>query len=126
MQDSPFSTAVLFFAIGGVADLLLTFLIAFFHPGLEYRTGERSLTPVDAPEFDRLAGLVVDSKSDPGTDIEVLTDGPCFYEADESVTHWSFAEMLEILGWQGGTIHQAEAAFKLRGWGREIRCVRCL
>jgi cardiolipin synthase A/B len=82
MQDSPFSVAVLFFAIGGAADLVLTFLIAFFHPGLGYRTKDGPITPVDSPDFARLVGLILDSRPEPGTRVEVLTDGPCFYETE--------------------------------------------
>lgn len=126
MQDSPFSTAVLFFAIGGVADLLLTFLIAFFHPGLEYRTGQRSLTPVDSPEFERLAGLVVDSKSDPGTHIEVLTDGPCFYEAElAAIRQASHYICLEAYIFQKGEIASRfiEALTERARAGVEVRIV---
>jgi cardiolipin synthase A/B len=82
MQDIALTNALLFFAIGGVVDLLLTFLIAFFHPGLEYRTKASSRTPVESPDFARLAALILDSRPEPGTRVEVLTDGPCFYEAE--------------------------------------------
>jgi cardiolipin synthase A/B len=75
-------TYLLVFAIGGIAVSLLTFLIAFFHPGLEYRTGTPDLPPLQSPEFARLVALLSDSEIHPDTAIEVLTNGECFYEAE--------------------------------------------
>jgi len=75
-------TYILVFAIGGMAVSLLTFLVAFFHPGLEYRTGDSELPPVNSPEFERLVALLADSEAHPHTHVEVLTNGDCFYEAE--------------------------------------------
>src|SRR5438067_477143 len=73
---------VLVFAVGGVVVSLLTFLIAFFHPGLEYRITGGPGVPIDSPEFARLVALLADSESHVDTRVEVLTDGVCFYEAE--------------------------------------------
>ena len=71
-----------FFAIGGLVDFLLTFLIAFFHPGLDYRVSSTVSLPLDSPEFIRLSGLLLDTEAHRRTHVEVLTNGDCFYEAE--------------------------------------------
>src|SRR5438105_7151121 len=76
---------ILIFAIGGMVFSLLTFLIAFFHPGLDYRTAGSALVAIDSPEFARLVAILTDSESHPDTRIEVLTNGECFYEAELAV-----------------------------------------
>jgi cardiolipin synthase len=75
-------TYLVVFAVAGMAFALLTFLIAFFHPGLDYRIGAMKTPPVDTPEFARLVALLSDSEAHPDTRLEVLTNGPCFYEAE--------------------------------------------
>jgi cardiolipin synthase len=75
-------SALLIFAVGGLVVFLLTFLIAFFHPGLEYRMPSGPTTDSQSPEFSRMVALIADSEPHPGTSVEVLTNGECFYEAE--------------------------------------------
>src|SRR5262245_56798038 len=75
-------TYTVIFAIGGMAVALLTFLIAFFHRGLDYRIRGSRTPPVDSEEFARLVSLLSDSETHTGTSIEVLTNGGTFYEAE--------------------------------------------
>src|SRR5262249_39591960 len=65
-----------------IAVSLLTFLIAFFHPGLGYRTESARTPPVDSPDFLRLVRLLADSQSHADTHVQVLTNGGTFYEAE--------------------------------------------
>src|SRR5258707_3802251 len=74
--------ALMIFAVGGLVVFLLTFLIAFFHPGLEYRIPGSPATDSQGPEFARMVALIADSEPRPGTNVEVLTNGECFYEAE--------------------------------------------
>src|SRR5436190_4481061 len=64
-------TYILVFAIGGMVVALLAFLIAFFHPGLEYRTAGSAHVPIGTAEFARIVALLTDSESHPDTHIEV-------------------------------------------------------
>ena len=66
---------ILIFAIGGMMFSLLTFLIAFFHPGLDYRTEGAPFVPIDSPEFMRLVAILADSESHSDTSVEMLTNG---------------------------------------------------
>jgi cardiolipin synthase len=74
--------ALLIFAVGGLVVFLLTFLIALFHPGMEYRMPAGPATDSRSSEFARMVALIADSEPHPGTRVEVLTNGPCFYEAE--------------------------------------------
>src|SRR5690242_16897037 len=65
-----------------MAVALLTFLIAFFHPGLEYRTESAPCCPLDSPQFARLVELLADSESHSDTRVDVLANGQAFYEAE--------------------------------------------
>ena len=82
IQVACMPSYIVIFAVGGMAVSLLTFLIAFFHPGLAYRTTCTPSTPLDSREFTRLVALVSDSETHPDARLEVLTNGDCFYEAE--------------------------------------------
>jgi cardiolipin synthase len=69
-------------AILGIAVGLLSVVLALFEPGLEYRIPEPPWSPLDSKEFERLLGVVSDSKLCADTSIEVLTNGDRFYEAE--------------------------------------------
>src|SRR5215831_8878524 len=75
-------TYLIVFAIGGIAVSLLTFLVAFFHPGLGYRSETIRNPPVDSPDFLRMVRLLADSQSHADTHVKVLTNGGIFYEAE--------------------------------------------
>jgi cardiolipin synthase A/B len=73
---------IVVFAIGGIAVSLLTFLIAFFHPGLGYRSETTRNPPVGSPDFLRMVRLLADSQSHADTRVQVLTNGGIFYETE--------------------------------------------
>src|SRR5690242_20578455 len=75
-------TYLVILAIGGMIVSLLTFLIAFFHPGLDYRISGDVPSRLDSAEFLRLAALLSDSEPHTDTCVEVLTNGPSFYESE--------------------------------------------
>ncbi len=66
----------------GIAVLLIVVFDAFFEPALEYRLADPQLVPLDSPEFIRILGVLSDTEAHRDTRVEVLTDGPTFYEAE--------------------------------------------
>src|SRR4051794_20777843 len=88
-----------------MAVLLLTFLIAFFHPGIEYRTKGAPSGPIDTPQFARLVELIADTESHSDTRVDVLTNGDVFYEAElEAIRHAKDHICLEAYIFQRGEI----------------------
>src|SRR5215471_10035973 len=75
-------TYIVVLAVLAMAMILLTFLVAFFHPGLPYRTVAARMPRIDSPEFTRLVALLSDSEAHRDTRVEVLTNGQIFYEAE--------------------------------------------
>ena len=74
-----------FFLVLAILGITLSFLIvvqALFEPGLDYRIPEPPTGPIDSHEFERLLGVISDSKLCPDTAVEVLTNGERFYEAE--------------------------------------------
>jgi cardiolipin synthase A/B len=119
-------TYLLIFAFAGMAVSLLTFLIAFFHPGLEYRTKITSTPPLDSQEFSRLVALLSDSEAHHGTRVEVLTNGQCFYEAElAEIQHATCHICLEAYIFQRGEIATRfiEALTERARAGVEVRIV---
>jgi cardiolipin synthase len=69
-------------AMSGIAIQLLLILAALFEPGLPYRIEQLSATPLNSLEFARILGILADSEPQRDTQVEVLTNGPIFYEAE--------------------------------------------
>jgi cardiolipin synthase len=69
-------------AVLGITLSLLIVVTALFEPGLDYRISEPPTGPLDAHAFERLLGVISDSKLCPDTTVEVLTNGERFYEAE--------------------------------------------
>ena len=70
--------------IGSIAIALqaLSLYRAFFGPDLGYSVKTRPDVAVDSPEFCSLLAFLTEAKLLEGNRIEVLTNGPCFYEAE--------------------------------------------
>lgn len=75
-------TVLLIITILGIGLLALSVILALFEPAPEYRITEPSHCPLDSPEFSRMLAVLTDAQEHPNTDIEVLTNGEVFYEAE--------------------------------------------
>src|SRR4051812_31407703 len=75
-------TFLLVVTILGIGLLALTIILALFEPGLEYRIAEPITCPLDSPDFSRMLAVLSDAQQHSNTAIQVLTDGPCFYEEE--------------------------------------------
>lgn len=69
-----------FAVISMCVTALLVFLI-LFEPGLEYRVKPLDLS-LDGEVFARVLGALADAEPHGGSRVQVLTDGPAFYEAE--------------------------------------------
>ena len=75
-------TFFLVLTVSGVAIQLLLVTLALFEPGLEYCVCETPEQPLDSEEFARMLGALADAEPHRDTRVEVLTNGPEFYEAE--------------------------------------------
>src|ERR1044071_8490109 len=65
-----------------IAFLALMLFLALFEPGLRYRIrATRSLSP-DSEDFVRMLGALADAQVHSHNEIEVLTNGEVYYEAE--------------------------------------------
>jgi cardiolipin synthase len=73
-----------FLVIGSIAIVFqgIGLWLAFFGRGLSYQIRDPIRIPIDSPEFCSLLAFVTEAKLLHGNKIEVLTNGPCFYEAE--------------------------------------------
>jgi len=73
-----------FWTIALIAIVLqgLSLFLALFGPDLPYSVGDSPAAPIDSPEFCNLLNFLTEAKLLHGNRIEVLTDGPCFYDAE--------------------------------------------
>ena len=70
-------------AAGGAAvPLLLLLLVALFEPSLPYRIEKPPGPALNSEEFARVLGTLADSEPHRDTQIDVLTNGDTFYEAE--------------------------------------------
>jgi cardiolipin synthase len=73
---------LLVLAISGIALQVLLLLVALFEPPLAYRIQQSPRTTLNSDEFARVLGTVADSEPHRDTQVDVLTNGPAFYEAE--------------------------------------------
>jgi cardiolipin synthase len=119
-------TWILVFAIAGMLVPVFTFLVAFFHPGLDYRITTPTTLPVDSPDFARLVALVTDSEARPGSAVQVLTNGPTFYEDElDAIRQAKTYICLEAYIFQKGVIASRimDALIERARAGVEVRIV---
>ena len=76
------ATSLLVLAITGIALQLLLLLVALFDPPLPYRIGQPPAARLDSEEFARILGTLADSEPHRDTQVDVLTNGDAFYEAE--------------------------------------------
>ncbi|MFL6415440.1 MAG: phospholipase D-like domain-containing protein [Bryobacteraceae bacterium] len=75
-------TAFLVIALIAIALQGIGLYLALFGRGLRYEVKEEPRVPLDDPEFAALLAFLTEAKLLHGDALEVLTDGPCFYEAE--------------------------------------------
>lgn len=75
-------TAFLIIAFIAIALQGIVVWLAFFGRGLRYDVKETPGSAIDSPEFAALVAFLTEAKLLHGNQFEVLTDGPCFYEAE--------------------------------------------
>jgi cardiolipin synthase len=75
-------TAFLIIAFIAIVLQGIVLWLAFFGRGLRYDVKEAPDTPIDSPEFAALVAFLTEAKLLHGNKFDVLTDGPCFYEAE--------------------------------------------
>lgn len=76
--------SILFLVVESVAILFLALMLflALFEPGLPYTFAQRPSEPLDSQAFLRMLGALVDAEVHPRTEIEVLTNGETYFEAE--------------------------------------------
>lgn len=75
-------TALTVFSFLGIAFLALYLYVALFAPGLAYRVRKQPKLPMNSEYFQSLVTTLTQAELLSGNDIEVLTNGDCFYEAE--------------------------------------------
>jgi cardiolipin synthase len=75
-------TAFLIIAFIAIALQGIVLWLAFFGRGLRYDVKEAPRSAIDSPEFAALVAFLTEAKLLHGNQFDVLTDGPCFYEAE--------------------------------------------
>jgi cardiolipin synthase len=75
-------TAFLVIAFIAIALQGITLWLAFFGRGLPYTVKQTVDSALDSPDFCALLAYLTEAKLLHGNKLEVLTNGPCFYEAE--------------------------------------------
>ena len=73
---------LLILAITGIAIQLLILLVALFEPPLPYCIRHVPGPTLNSEEFARVLSILADAESHPNTQVDVLTNGDLFYEAE--------------------------------------------
>lgn len=75
-------TLFLVLAIVAISSQVLIVLLAFFRPDLPYRIKKAPTEPLNSDYFLKLVAVLTDSQIHRTNEIEVLTNGNCFYESE--------------------------------------------
>jgi len=119
-------TFFLVLAITGIAIQLLLILIAFFQPALPYCIDQTPQETLDSAAFARVVGVLADADPYTDTAIEVLTNGPSFYEAQlDAIAHARRFVCIEAYIFQKGEIatRYIDALTERARAGIEVRVV---
>jgi cardiolipin synthase len=76
------TTFVIILAASGIASQLLGLLIALFEPSLPYWIEQEPEPALDSHDFAHVLGMLADAEPHADTQVEVLTNGSAFYEAE--------------------------------------------
>ncbi|HEX8184452.1 MAG TPA: phospholipase D-like domain-containing protein [Blastocatellia bacterium] len=92
-------------AIISIAFLALMLFLALFEPGLRYKIRATPSVPIDSEEFVRILGALADAQVHSHNEIEVLTNGEVFYEAElEAISRARHSINIEAYIFQKGKI----------------------
>lgn len=99
------STFFLVIALMGIALQLLLVVLLFFDPGLPYTIESPPEGPIGSDEFIRVVSLLADSQFHHDTQVDVLTNGEMFYDAElEAISRARDSISLEAYIFQKGEV----------------------
>ncbi|MFL6274655.1 MAG: phospholipase D-like domain-containing protein [Blastocatellia bacterium] len=88
-----------------IAFLALMLILALFEPGLPYKINATESLPTDSADFQRVLAALSDTQISCTNRIEVLTNGPRFYEAElEAISRATHSINIEAYIFQKGEI----------------------
>ncbi len=99
-------TTFLVIAIVAITLQGLSLYLALFGSELPYQVKEPNDCPLDSPEFCMLLAFLTEAKLLHGNRVEVLTDGPCFYEAELA----AIASAQESINLEAYIFHRGEVS----------------
>ncbi|HJQ23015.1 MAG TPA: phospholipase D-like domain-containing protein [Blastocatellia bacterium] len=92
-------------SIIAIAFLALMLILALFEPGLPYKINATESLPTDSARFQRVLAALADTQVHCTNRVEVLTDGPQFYEAElEAISCAAHSVNVEAYIFQKGEI----------------------
>jgi cardiolipin synthase len=103
-------TAFAILAVIALAVQALILFLAFFGPDLPYEVVEAPDDPLDSREFSELLATLTDAQLHSNNRIEVLTNGPCFYQAELD----AIANARETINLEAYIFHKGEIGAKFR------------
>jgi cardiolipin synthase len=103
-------TAFAVLAVIALAVQALILFLAFFGPDLPYEVIDPPDHPLDSCEFSELLATLTDAQLHSGNRIEVLTNGPCFYQAELD----AIANARETINLEAYIFHKGEIGAKFR------------
>ena len=88
-----------------IAFLALMLILALFEPGLPYKINATESLPTDSADFQRVLAALADTQVSCTNRVDVLTNGPQFYEAElEAISRATHSINIEAYIFQKGEI----------------------
>jgi len=103
-------TAFAILAVIALAVQALILFLAFFGPDLPYEVIDAPDHPLDSREFTELLATLTDAQLHSHNRIEVLTNGPCFYQAELD----AIANARKTINLEAYIFHKGEIGAKFR------------
>lgn len=103
-------TAFAILAVIALAVQALILFLAFFGPDLPYEVIDAPDHPLDSREFTELLATLTDAQLHSQNRVEVLTNGPCFYQAELD----AIANARETINLEAYIFHKGEIGAKFR------------
>ena len=92
-------------AVGSVVVVASLLFLALFAPGLPYRVADAEPCDLDSPGFLRMIEALTDAQARRGCEVEVLTNGEVYYEAElEAISRAERSVNLEAYIFQKGEV----------------------
>jgi len=103
-------TAFAILAVIALAVQALILFLAFFGPDLPYEVIDAPDHPLDSREFTELLATLTDAQLHSQNRVEVLTNGPCFYQAELD----AIANARKTINLEAYIFHKGEIGAKFR------------